>query len=132
MSSYENYSCRCLVPNCDSDPPQYNADWISYAIPSNPIHKSSGFEPDLCHYFKQNITNSSAEEMTCLPETFTSEQVRCSQWVFDKNERSIVNDVSVAHLWLFLVIKISKQSPLFTISVVDHLCRKPASSCFSR
>ncbi|XP_063701568.1 organic cation transporter protein-like [Culicoides brevitarsis] len=80
---------RCFVPYCETtDNIIYDADWVPYAVPPNKITRSSTiFEPDQCYYYKQKPDVS-----TCEPNSFLNDTIRCHRWVFDPNERSIVND----------------------------------------
>lgn len=95
-TNYCNYnSFRCEIPQCDTDNPTYNPDWLNQAIP----FKENSNEPYKCLMYRfeprTNRTGISANS-TCNPESFNlSSKMKCNKWVFDKTERTIVNDVSL-------------------------------------
>lgn len=82
---------RCFVPECD-DPnhTKYNEPWVSASVPGTP--DSTGlFIPEQClrYEFPLNNGNSSYQ---CGKEMSIKNQIKCDRWVFDENERTIVND----------------------------------------
>ncbi|XP_025207541.1 solute carrier family 22 member 21-like [Melanaphis sacchari] len=87
---------RCEIPQCDTDNPSYNADWLNLAIPFN--NKSN--EPYKClryHYISQatNGTNTSANS-TCMRGAFNvNRKEKCNKWVYEEKERTIVNDFGI-------------------------------------
>lgn len=94
MYTYYN-SFRCEIPQCDTDNPSYNQDWLNLAIPIN----NRTNEPYKClkyHYIPQttNEMNISAYSI-CMQEAFNvNRKEKCNKWVFDDIEKTIVNDVS--------------------------------------
>lgn len=58
--------------------------------------------PLQCQRFLRNY-NVSAPEWgdVCRKEMFTNETERCSKWIFDEGERTIVNDVIYTKSFLF-------------------------------
>lgn len=54
------------------------------------------FVPLQCQRFVRD-NNISAPEWgdICKKEMFTSDTEKCSQWIFDESERTIVNDVNL-------------------------------------
>ncbi|CAH1732788.1 solute carrier family 22 member 21-like isoform X2 [Aphis gossypii] len=87
---------RCEIPQCDTDNPSYNQDWLNLAIPVN----NRTNEPYKClkyHYIPQNTnkTNISANS-TCMQGAFNvNRKEKCNKWVFDEMERTIVNDFGI-------------------------------------
>lgn len=86
---------RCFIPECDIE---YN---ITYANPWNPNAIPSKFDLagnlllDSCTRFKYNSTTTGFNNNdTCSANWFTNETEKCDNWVFDENERTIVQDVS--------------------------------------
>lgn len=96
---YFNYpfknTFRCEIPQCDTNNPSYNPEWLNQTIPYNKIAN----EPYKClmyRYVSQttNGTVISANSM-CREGSFNvSSKKKCNKWVFDEMERTIVNDVS--------------------------------------
>lgn len=84
---------RCHVPDCD-DPvdPVYENDWVHYAVPGK-TDSSGVFTPEQCQYFasrtQSNISN------ICALDNFSDEVKTCDRWVYDKFEKTIVEEVSV-------------------------------------
>ncbi|XP_018566487.1 organic cation transporter protein isoform X2 [Anoplophora glabripennis] len=85
---------RCFIPECE-DPldTSYDTPWLKWAIPAE---KNSdqviGVKADTCDRFS---LNQSAINTTCSPEMFTKTIEKCSEWIFDNNERTIVNDWNI-------------------------------------
>uniref|UniRef100_A0A1B0FY37 Major facilitator superfamily (MFS) profile domain-containing protein n=1 Tax=Phlebotomus papatasi TaxID=29031 RepID=A0A1B0FY37_PHLPP len=93
---------RCFVPNCD-DPhqPNYDESWMHYAVPGK-TDSNGIFTPEQCKIFIQNnMTMSRGYSVPtfeeCSPEMFTSKEDECSRWVFDKSEKTIVEEVGTMH-----------------------------------
>ena len=87
---------RCLIPQCDDAlHPQLNAPWLSNAAPGK-NNKNGFFTPDNCNKYQVNssfVTESLAE--SCPAEMFNKEiSERCFQWVYDEEDRTIVQEVS--------------------------------------
>lgn len=80
-----------MVPDCDTDT-GFAEDWVSIAVPGKTIKDQ--FVPLQCQRFLRN-ENVSAPEWgeVCRKQMFTSETEKCSEWIFDEGERTIVNDV---------------------------------------
>uniref|UniRef100_A0A336KAG2 CSON004020 protein n=1 Tax=Culicoides sonorensis TaxID=179676 RepID=A0A336KAG2_CULSO len=86
---------RCLVPDCDTDT-EYYEDWVSIAVPGKTI--KDNFVPLQCQRYQRNYSVIAPEwGAECNKEMFTTEIERCSEWIFDEGERTIVNDVGTAH-----------------------------------
>lgn len=100
------FSNRCFVPECDNpNDPIYDEPWVLHAVPG--ITKIQGtFVPDQCDLFERmdlNGGNNTAPpnghrmkrniNAICPAEWFSDRRSRCEKWVFDKGERTIVNDV---------------------------------------
>lgn len=71
----------------------YDDDCVSIAVPGKMI--KDVFVPAQCQRYKRdyNITIPEWQD-TCTKDMFINEIERCSEWVFDEHERTIVNDVS--------------------------------------
>lgn len=72
----------------------YDDDWVSITVPGKMVKDI--FIPAQCLRYKRdyNITIPEWQD-TCTKDMFIDETERCSEWVFDDNERTIVNDVSI-------------------------------------
>jgi len=85
------------VPECETaNNTKYASDWVKDILPgtisaSSPEH----FIPDECSKYKfiANISDSLSENETCQAYWFNNEKIRCHEWVFDRAETAIVNDV---------------------------------------
>lgn len=83
-SIFKIINFRCLVPECESlEDTQYNVDWMKDVLP-----------PEICSKYVFNDQNVTQSNETCARQWFTDRKERCYAWVFDENERTIVNDVS--------------------------------------
>ncbi|KAJ8936299.1 hypothetical protein NQ318_001492 [Aromia moschata] len=85
---------RCLIPECeDAYDTSYNVPWLNWTIPMD--HSSDqviGVKVDSCERYS---LNRSIDNTTCSPDIFTSNIEKCSEWVFDENERTIVSDWNI-------------------------------------
>lgn len=91
-----SFNCRCLVPECESlESSRYNEDWVKNILPGT-TSVSGVFQPDVCkkYVFRNESDTTTRLNGTCPAEWFSPEEERCDKWVFDENERTIVNDVS--------------------------------------
>lgn len=90
-------SYRCLVPECEKNTEtNFNEKWLSNALPGVNSTLTGKFIPDTCTRFNYTATPDDrlVDNNTCLAEWFEPHSnVRCKEWVFDKEERTIVNDV---------------------------------------
>lgn len=86
---------RCFVPECESiENTNYNADWVKDVLPGSISEATGHFVPEICHKYSFNDTNVDANITACAAQTFNGEREKCSSWVFEKGDRTIVNDVS--------------------------------------
>ena len=83
---------RCIIDECNDT--NYNEAWVKDVIPGE-ISKSSGFfVPEHCTRYKfVNESIPIAENGTCLAHWFEHDKVQCNKFIFEENERTIVNDV---------------------------------------
>ncbi|GAB0092693.1 organic cation transporter protein [Sergentomyia squamirostris] len=87
---------RCYVPNCD-DPldPNYDEPWVQHAVPGK-VDSHGVFTPEQCQVYKaENETIKRITWEECPPERFSSESEECNRWVYDRSERTIVQDWSI-------------------------------------
>lgn len=87
--------CRCFVDECDSvNNSKYDEDWVKDVLPGTISESYGHFVPDTC---KKYVHNSSLTDdfgnQSCAAHLFEHKEVVCNKWVFDKGERTIVNDV---------------------------------------
>lgn len=81
---------RCRIPQCDTDNPPYNPDWLQQAVPFD----SDSGKPKKCTKY-HFVSNSSSFNNTCGPKSFDiNSHEKCDKWVFADTERTIVSDVS--------------------------------------
>lgn len=85
---------RCFVPECD-DPrnPNYNEPWVHNVIPGK-TDSSGLFEAAECERYElpHNTINESYE---CYRDLPYKRVMKCNRWVFDPNEKTIVEDWSI-------------------------------------
>ncbi|XP_037914472.1 organic cation transporter protein isoform X1 [Hermetia illucens] len=86
---------RCFIPNCDNpDRPRYNEPWVNNSAPG--VTDINGvYVPQQCRRYIQRIGNYSISNDTCPHSMFYNEIESCKEWVFDENERTIVQDWNV-------------------------------------
>lgn len=87
---------RCLVPQCETEEnPDFDGAWVRDILPGSVSESSGAFTPhDVCKRFiYTGDTNSTNFNETCSASNFGPNDERCSQWVFEENTRTIVNDV---------------------------------------
>lgn len=86
---------RCLVPECESIAnSEYDSVWVKDVLPGSISDSFGHFIPEICSKFVFNNDSSYSGNQSCAARWFDHEQEKCSEWVFDKAERTIVNDVS--------------------------------------
>ncbi|KAG5886492.1 hypothetical protein JTB14_014675 [Gonioctena quinquepunctata] len=90
---------RCFIPECeDPHDTSFTVPWMDWAIP----HEASdnqviGVKADTClRYAPRNI--SELNTTACSKYSFTETVEKCSEWIFDENERTIVNDWNITCL----------------------------------
>lgn len=88
--------CRCYVPECDSlENSNYDEEWVMHVLPGSISESYGHFVPETC---KKYVYNSSAPDdfgsQSCAAHFFERTEEKCNNWVFEKGERTIVNDVS--------------------------------------
>lgn len=87
---------RCFVPECDSlENAKYDEGWVQNVLPGSISESSGKFQPDVCSKFIHNgALNDTSTNGTCLADWFNKTiEEKCDSWVFNPNERTIVNDV---------------------------------------
>ncbi|CAI6355684.1 unnamed protein product [Macrosiphum euphorbiae] len=118
---------RCEIPQCDTNNPSYNPEWLNQTIPYNKIAN----EPYKClmyRYVSQttNGTVISANSM-CREGSFNvSSKKKCNKWVFGEMERTIVNDFGIMceeNKW--------KLTMVGTINSLGQIIGIPLSGCIS-
>lgn len=92
---------RCFVPDCDNPiQSEYNEAWLPNAVPGT-YNGYGTFVPEQCQVFATrqsplNDTHPDEDQLQCPAKWFAMDkQTTCTKWVFDKHERTIVNDVGV-------------------------------------
>lgn len=86
---------RCLVPECESlENAKYDAEWVKDVLPGSISDNNGIFQPEICSKFIFKNDSAPHGNDSCPAHWFDHEEERCSQWVFDKSERTVVNDVS--------------------------------------
>ena len=66
---------------------------MKHVLPGTVSASSGNFVPDFCSKYVFNSSLVINENETCSENWFDDTQERCNRWVFDENERTIVNDV---------------------------------------
>lgn len=87
---------RCLVPECESlENGKYDSDWVKDVLPGSISDSYGHFVPEICSkYAFNNDSSYNGNQSHCAARWFDHEQEKCNKWIFDKTERTIVNDVS--------------------------------------
>lgn len=73
---------------------KYDEEWVMHVLPGSISQSHGHFTPENC--YKYVFKNDSLPHLgeSCPAHWFDHEEkVKCDKWVFDKNERTIVNDV---------------------------------------
>lgn len=87
--------CRCYVPDCDDpDDPNFDEPWVSNVLPGK-TDSSGLFTPEQCERYElpQNRTFHYSRAIDeCSRPLPTKNEIRCDRWVFDKYEKTIVNE----------------------------------------
>ena len=87
------------MQSCD-DPiaPKYDEPWVLHAVPGT-IKGRDTFVPNQCDLYELAQPNNDSVHIgssnECPAEWFSTKIATCESWVFDENERTIVNDVSI-------------------------------------
>lgn len=84
---------RCLISECDNFKNiSYNAPWVAWATPPDANnHHVISVKMNNCYRYSSREGNHTDR---CSQEMFTNKTERCTDWVFDGTERTIVTDVS--------------------------------------
>lgn len=84
------------MPDCDdSANPKFGEPWVLHAVPGTNKGSATVFVPEQCEQFEVNRTVLWIPDDTCPAEWFSEKRVTCDRWVFEKGEKTIVNDVCV-------------------------------------
>lgn len=85
---------RCFIPECD-DPlnPNYNEPWVHNVVPGT-TDSMGLFVPEQCERFvlPHNTINETQE---CYREIHQRRTAKCDRWVYDKYEKTIVEEWSI-------------------------------------
>lgn len=85
--------CRCRIPQCDGESPEFAPPWILNAIPG-----TSPTSFDNCAKFVNSTQQQPAPPGTCPATLFdTSRTVECESYIYE-NSLSVVYDVSFSVL----------------------------------
>ncbi|KAJ8912268.1 hypothetical protein NQ315_008859 [Exocentrus adspersus] len=86
---------RCFIPECeDPQDTSYDTPWMKWAIPiDDNSDQLIGVKADT--YCDRFAFNRSVTNATCSPEMFTRTIEKCTEWIFDNDERTIVNDWNI-------------------------------------
>ncbi|XP_073812454.1 organic cation transporter protein isoform X2 [Musca autumnalis] len=85
---------RCLIPECENETGDLELfpTWIKNATPGD-TDKNGAFTPKTCYRYSRNETfQESLPSETCPGELFEKVEQRCSSWVFDSEEYTIVQE----------------------------------------
>ncbi|XP_031633751.1 organic cation transporter protein [Contarinia nasturtii] len=85
---------RCFVPSCD-DPinPNYDEPWVSAVVPGS-IDSSGLFAPEQCLRYELPLLENNSTYL-CGRELTVKHEISCTRWVFDKYEKTIVEEWSI-------------------------------------
>lgn len=80
------------MPECETlQNAAYDEGWVKNILPGSISESSRDFKPEICSRFVKVINQTDAG--SCSSLWFGDEQEQCDEWVFDDDERTIVNDV---------------------------------------
>jgi hypothetical protein len=88
---------RCFVNECDSlADSKYDEEWVKDVLPGSISESYGHFVPETCKkYVYNNSLSGDSGNQSCAAHFFEHKEETCNKWVFDKGERTIVNDVSL-------------------------------------
>lgn len=66
-------------------------------LPGKTLESSGTFQPEACYKYVFNNDSIGDNNVTCAAHWFDHSKEKCSQWVFDETERTILNDVSLTN-----------------------------------
>lgn len=95
------------MPGCDdANNPNYNEPWVSSAVPGTTDSSNGLFTPEQCiRYELPNEAGNSS--YVCGRELPQKKQIACDRWVYDRYEKTIVEEWSITckenQYWLALV-----------------------------
>lgn len=96
FSDINELKFRCFVPECD-DPnnPNFNEQWVSAVVPGHT--ESMGlFTPEQCIRYEIPVSGgNSSSSYVCGSDLPYKKEIRCDRWVFDKYEKTIVEEWSI-------------------------------------
>lgn len=93
------------MPGCDdANNPNYNEPWVSAVVPGK-TDSSGLFSPEHCRRYE--LPSDGNTTYTCGREIPIKNALKCDRWVYDKYERTIVEEWSITcdenQYWLSLV-----------------------------
>ncbi|CAH2010494.1 unnamed protein product [Acanthoscelides obtectus] len=84
---------RCFIPECeDPSDTTYDVPWRKWAIPDPSAVHAIGVKSDLCYRY---MSRPGETNRTCSDSLFMNVTEKCSEFVFDNVERTIVNDWNI-------------------------------------
>lgn len=91
---YILWTKRCFVPGCDdANNPNFDEPWVSAVVPGT-TDSTGLFTPEQCKQYDlpSNDGNSS---YLCGRELPIKNEIKCNRWVYDKYEKTIVQEWSI-------------------------------------
>lgn len=85
---------RCFIPGCDdTNNPKYDEPWVSATVPGT-TDSNGLFTPEQCLRYELPPTDGNSS-YTCGRELPIKKDVQCNRWVYDKYEKTIVEEWSI-------------------------------------
>ncbi|KAJ8979458.1 hypothetical protein NQ317_006772 [Molorchus minor] len=93
---------RCEIPGCDSESPEYESSWLTYAVPY------SGSTPEKCDMYPRYDNLTEIDNQTCTDDYFNKNStLRCSSFVYKSTEKSILQEYNLQcddNLWKITMV----------------------------
>lgn len=82
------------MPGCDDETnPEYDSHWVTGAVPGK-FDSNGNFNPEHCKMFESSYDDDEVVANCSSLSFLTNQTVTCDRWVYDKHEKTIVEEVS--------------------------------------
>lgn len=79
--------CSCKIPICDTEPAEYEPQWLIHAVPFDRA------APEKCFRYENTIENASQ----CYDVNMfnATNRIRCDEFIYETEEVTLLNEVSI-------------------------------------